>query len=104
MSWSKEDANYEEWYERHPEFEPELPLCDNCQRPTEPEELTDLGFMACPACAEETRLIDEADQTCPVLYTQVMAATGVNVIRDLVKNHAALECPECKPTRMGAGS
>src|SRR5215472_3482393 len=30
-----------------------------------PEELTDLGFMACPACAEEGRLIDEADQTCP---------------------------------------
>jgi hypothetical protein len=38
MSWSKEDANYEEWYERHPEYEPELPLCDNCRRPTEPEE------------------------------------------------------------------
>src|SRR5215472_3482390 len=39
-----------------------------------------------------------------VLYRQVMAANGVNVIRHLVKNHVTLECPECKPTRMGAGS
>ena len=103
MSWSREEANAEDWYDRHPEYEPELQLCENCHRPTKQEELAYLDFWACPACAEETRLVDEADRTCPVLYSQIMAASGIKAIRELVKSHADAQCATCEVTRKNVG-
>ena len=61
MSWSREEANAEDWYDRHPEYEPELQLCENCHRPTKQEELiwtsgrAPRALTRCPLRAPERR-------------------------------------------------
>lgn len=102
MSWSREEANEAAWYDRHPEYQPELPVCANCRRPTPPEELTYLeewNYMACPACAEEARLTEGAEWTCPVLFGQVIAAGGVKEIKELLEGHEGSQCAMCGSDR-----
>lgn len=108
MSWTKEDANTEEWYARYPELESalnaQLAEYENCRRRNPTEQLRYLAgwdHVACPSCAEEARLTEQAGQTCPVLFAQVIAATSLKAIQDLFRVHSDTQCPDCRQSMKG---
>jgi len=77
--------------------------CQNCGRAC--EELIYLEgwkFRACPACARECQLTDEAERLCPALYDEVIRANGVREIEAAFKAHAASGCNECESGRKTA--
>jgi hypothetical protein len=73
-----------------------LEECQNCGRLC--EELVYLegwDFRACPTCARECQLTDEAERLCPSLYEQVIRANGVREIEAVFKAHPGSQCPSC---------
>ena len=73
--------------------------CQNCGTPC--EELVYLkgwDYKACPICARECQLIDEAERLCPELYGQIVQATGVREIEAVFQTHANSDCPHCRKT------
>src|SRR5215831_9414508 len=82
---------------------PVLEQCQNCGRAC--EELTyleDWRFRACPACARECQLTDEAERLCPALYDEVIRANGVREIETVFKAHSTSGCSQCESGRITA--
>ena len=79
---------------------PVLQECQNCGRAC--EELTyleDWKFHACPACAHECQMTDEAERLCPALYDEVIRANGLREIDAVFKAHRNSGCTECGSER-----
>ena len=94
-------ADKQAFYETVPT--PELEQCQSCGRGC--EELIYLDgwdFRACPICARECQLTEQAERLCPVLYDQVIAANGVREIEAAFKAHSASTCAGCEPNRKSA--
>ena len=74
--------------------------CQNCGRPSEElVHLEEWNFMACPDCARECRLTEEAEKQCPALLSQVILAKGLREIEALVKAHPSSGCKLCGSSR-----
>ena len=89
MKWHDDDYTAEDKRDFY-EAASTSPLeeCQNCGRPC--EELVYLEswkFRACPACAREAQLTDEAERSCPRLYEQIIQANGVREIEAVFKAH-----------------
>ena len=94
-------ADKQAFYETVPT--PLLEECQNCGRPSEElVYLEDWKFRACPPCAHECQLIDEAERLCPALYDQVTRANGVREIEAVFKAHTDSGCSQCGPQRKKA--
>lgn len=71
--------------------------CQNCGKPCEElVYLKDWDYNACPICARECELIDEAERLCPELYSQIIRANGVREIEAVFQTHGTSNCPHCR--------
>lgn len=87
----------DKWAFYEPIVAPNLEECQNCGRLA--EELVYLegwDFRACPTCARECQLTDEAERLCPVLYGQLIRANGIREIETAFKAHPQSNCQHCR--------
>lgn len=85
-------------------LEPEA--CGNCRKPT--ESLVSLGngwnFKACPECAEWCKAVEETEEACPGLFSQIIQANSIAEVRNALKAHQGAACVHCGSTKKTAAT